>query len=162
MVTNYVILLQVTLATILTGHISMLKGILYMICQVVGSILGSLLLVGPILLAFAFKKCSACRIDKCCIGFMTQYWLSRCACLVHPESSTAERSAIAQDNDGLCMLSVTGFPCAGSSAASNCCCGRLASAFRVLWQDRHHFWAALWMGAYHDLLARHDCICCRK
>lgn len=43
-------MLQVTLATILTGHISMLKGILYILCQIAGGILGSLLLVKLLLL----------------------------------------------------------------------------------------------------------------
>jgi aquaporin Z len=39
---------QVTLATMLTGHISLGKGLMYMIFQIIGSILGSLVLVGLI------------------------------------------------------------------------------------------------------------------
>ena len=35
----------VTIATMITGHITILKGLAYVLCQLVGSVFGSLLIV---------------------------------------------------------------------------------------------------------------------
>jgi glycerol uptake facilitator-like aquaporin len=35
----------VTIATMITGHITLLKGVAYVLCQLVGSVFGSLLIV---------------------------------------------------------------------------------------------------------------------
>ena len=37
----------VTIATMITGHITILKGLAYVLCQLVGSVFGSLLIVRP-------------------------------------------------------------------------------------------------------------------
>ena len=44
----------VTIATMITGHITLLKGVAYVLCQLVGSVFGSLLIV-----RIAYDPCQA-------------------------------------------------------------------------------------------------------
>ena len=53
----------VTIATMITGHITLLKGVAYVLCQLVGSVFGSLLIVRASVCA-----CQALEVSPTLIG----------------------------------------------------------------------------------------------